>query len=57
MYAPVVTRFRTYDVALDEACEAYARTILAWPDVAEWIKAAKREPEARIIELDLEAEF
>ena len=57
MYAPVVTRFRTYDVALDEACEGYARTILAWPDVAEWIGAAKREPEARIVELDREAEF
>ena len=24
MYAPVVTRFRTYDVKLDAACEAYA---------------------------------
>ena len=57
MYAPVVTRFRTYDVALDPVCEAYARTILGWPDVAEWIEAGKREPEARITELDLEAEF
>jgi glutathione S-transferase len=57
MYAPVVTRFRTYDIALDEACEGYARAILAWPDVAEWIKAATREPEAHIVELDLEAEF
>ena len=57
MYAPVVTRFRTYDVKLDATCEAYARTILAWPDVAEWIEAGKREPEMRITELDLEAEF
>ncbi|TDH61282.1 glutathione S-transferase [Dankookia rubra] len=57
MYAPVVTRFRTYDVKLDPACEAYARTILGWPDVAAWIEAGKREPEARITELDLEAEF
>jgi glutathione S-transferase len=57
MYAPVVTRFRTYDVKLDAACEAYAQTILAWPDVAEWIEAGKREPETHITELDLEAEF
>ena len=57
MYAPVVTRFRTYDVKLDVACEAYAQTILAWPDVAEWIEAGKREPETHITELDLEAEF
>ncbi len=57
MYAPVVTRFRTYDVKLDAVCEAYAQTILAWPDVAEWIEAGKREPEAHITELDLEAEF
>ena len=57
MYAPVVTRFRSYDVALAGACEDYARGILAWPDVAEWIEAAKREPEPPIAELDLEAEF
>jgi glutathione S-transferase len=57
MYAPVVTRFRTYDVKLDAACEAYARAILAWPDVAEWIEAGKREPETHISELDLDAEF
>jgi glutathione S-transferase len=57
MYAPVVTRFRTYDVKLDATCEAYVQTILGWPDVVEWTEAAKREPEAAIAELDLEAEF
>ena len=57
MYAPVVTRFRTYDVKLDEVCEAYARTIEAWPDFIEWVEAAKREPEARIDELEFESEF
>jgi glutathione S-transferase len=57
MYAPVVLRFRTYDVALDAPCEAYARTILGWPDVQEWIAAAKEEPEARITELEFDAEF
>ncbi|MFZ4406160.1 MAG: glutathione S-transferase [Paracraurococcus sp.] len=57
MYAPVVMRFRTYDVKLDAACEAYAQTILGWPDVAEWIEAGRQEPEFHITELDLEAEF
>lgn len=57
MYAPVVLRCRTYDVALDAACEGYAKTILAWPDVQEWIAAAKDEPEARITELEFDAEF
>jgi len=57
MYAPVVTRFRSYDVALDGVAEAYAQRILAWPDVAEWIEAARQEPEMHIVELDLEAEF
>jgi glutathione S-transferase len=57
MYAPVVTRFRTYDVTLDGACEAYAQAVLGWRDVAEWIEAGKREPETHITELDLEAEF
>lgn len=57
MFAPVVCRFRSYDVALDPACEAYARTILAWKPVQEWIADAKREPEPAIAELDLDAEF
>jgi glutathione S-transferase len=57
MFAPVVTRFRTYAVALDPGCEAYARTILTWPAVREWIAAAEREPEQGIAELDLDAEF
>ena len=56
MYAPVVTRFRTYDVALDAEADAYAERILAWPAMAEWIAAAKLEPEA-IEELEVEAEF
>ena len=57
MYAPVVTRLRTYDVALDPLAEGYARTILAWPDMAEWTEAAHREPEPKITELEYEAEF
>jgi len=54
MYAPVVTRFLTYDVMTDEACAAYCETIMALPAMREWIAAAQREPE----EIDeLEAEF
>ncbi len=53
MYAPVVTRFLTYDVALDKACAAYCKTIMALPAMAEWVAAAKLEPE-EIDELDAE---
>ncbi len=53
MYAPVVTRFATYDVKLDESCAAYCKRIMAQPEVMEWIKAARREPE-EIEELDME---
>ena len=57
MYAPVVTRFLTYDVALDRDCAAYGERIMAWPAMAEWVAAAKREPEEPIHELEVEAEF
>ncbi len=53
MYAPVVTRFQTYDVPLDEACAAYCRTILTMPELQEWMEAARNEPE-EIEELDVE---
>lgn len=53
MYAPVCTRFRTYDVKLDPASSRYCDTIFAFPPVAEWIEAAKAEPE-EMEELDVE---
>ncbi|HUB94416.1 MAG TPA: glutathione S-transferase family protein [Stellaceae bacterium] len=53
MYAPVVTRFTTYDVKLDPAATAYGKCILAMPEMQEWIEAAKAEPEG-IEELDVE---
>lgn len=43
MYAPVATRFRTYDVALDPASQAYRDQIYAWPAMQEWIEAAQLE--------------
>jgi glutathione S-transferase len=57
MYAPVVTRFLTYDVKLEGACAAYARTVMEWAPMAEWTAAALEEPEPPIHELEVEAEF
>jgi glutathione S-transferase len=54
MYAPVATRFQTYDVKLDRAAQDYCETILSLPDMQEWVEAAKAEPAA--LE-ELEAEF
>src|ERR1700712_3010745 len=44
MYAPVVTRFMTYDVKLDPELAAYSARIMALPEMQEWIEAAKAEP-------------
>jgi len=53
MYAPVVTRFRTYDVALDPPCSAYCETIMALLEMKEWTEAARAEAD-EIDELDME---
>lgn len=53
MYAPVVTRFTTYHVALDPQCAAYVREILALPEMTEWIEAARQEP-GQLEELEVE---
>jgi glutathione S-transferase len=53
MYAPVVTRFLTYSVALDPVCSAYCQRIMALPAMQEWITAALQEPDD-IDELDAE---
>jgi len=53
MFAPVVTRFITYVVKLPEPCVAYCKTIMAIPEMKEWIAAAQAEPE-EIEELDME---
>ena len=44
MYAPVVTRLRTYGVTVDSDTDAYCKAILAHPPMKEWIDAAKNEP-------------
>jgi glutathione S-transferase len=46
MYAPVVTRFRTYGVALPATAQAYADAVWALPEMQVWVAAAKAEKEA-----------
>ncbi len=53
MYAPVVTRFLTYDVKLDAVCAAYCKRIMELPAMQEWVGEAQREPDD-IEELDAE---
>jgi glutathione S-transferase len=53
MYAPVVTRFLTYDVKLDAECTAYCDRIMALPEMIAWRDAAVLEPE-ELEELDME---
>jgi glutathione S-transferase len=53
MYAPVCTRFLTYDVELDDRSAAYCDAIMALPAMQEWIAAAAREPD-ELEELDVE---
>jgi len=53
MFAPVVTRFLSYDVKLDSDCAAYCATIMAMPAMREWVEEAKAEPD-EVVELDVE---
>ncbi len=46
MFAPVVWRFRTYDVALSGDARAYQATMLALPAMQEWEEAALAEVRA-----------
>jgi glutathione S-transferase len=48
-----VTRFLTYDVALDERCAGFCQAIMAMPEMQEWVAAALQEP-AEIDELDMD---
>ena len=53
MYAPVVTRFMTYDVRLEPRLAEYANFIMAIPEMREWVAAARLEP-TDIEELEVE---
>lgn len=44
MFAPVVTRFRTYGVELTGGCAEYAETVLTSPAMLEWEEGARAEP-------------
>jgi glutathione S-transferase len=44
MYAPVVSRFFTYDVDLDADSEAYRDAVWEHPAMREWVQAARNEP-------------
>ena len=44
MFAPVVTRFRTYGVALGPVCRAYVDAVRETPAMREWIAGALTEP-------------
>lgn len=54
MYAPVCSRFVTYDVELDARCASYRDAVMALPAMQVWITAAELEPDD--LE-ELEAEF
>lgn len=45
MFAPVVSRFITYDVKLDATAAAYANAVWSLPAMQEWLAAASAEPE------------
>ena len=46
MYAPVVLRFRTYEVELPADCRAYSDAVLALSAMQDWIAAAMAETES-----------
>jgi glutathione S-transferase len=56
LFAPVCTRFATYDVALDPVSDAYKHAMLATADMLAWREAALQEPE-EVTELEVEVEF
>ena len=44
MYAPVVTRFRTYGVKLDSDSEAYCTAVMEHAAMKQWVADARNEP-------------
>jgi len=45
MFAPVATRFRTYQIDLDPICRAYMHAVLTLPSMIDWYRAAANEVE------------
>lgn len=44
MYAPMVSRFRTYGVMCDATCSAYMEAVWNLPAMQLWIEGARRQP-------------
>ena len=44
MFAPVVSRFKTYGIALEDTVRAYSDAVWNLPDMQEWYEAAHNEP-------------
>lgn len=53
MFAPVCTRFRTYDVKLGAVASSYLDTILTLPELVEWTAEAANEADD-VEELEME---
>jgi glutathione S-transferase len=53
MYAPVCTRLQSYDVKTGAVATDYVETILAMPEMVEWVAEAKLEPDD-VEELEME---
>lgn len=53
MFAPVVTRFDTYDLTDDPVALAYMNAVLSHPHMVEWTEAAMLEPPASDLYNDL----
>jgi glutathione S-transferase len=49
MYAPVVSRFDTYGVAVPAPVRAYMDRVMALPAMGEWLKACQQEIAAGIV--------
>jgi glutathione S-transferase len=43
MYAPVVSRFRTYSIPVEGAAAKYCDLVWAWPALQEWVTGARAE--------------
>jgi glutathione S-transferase len=49
MYAPVVSRFRTYGVDTSARVKAYMDRMMALPAMQDWMRAAKAEVETGLV--------
>ena len=52
-FAPVVTRYIIYDVAVEGACRTFADAVLGWDAMRDWMRDAEAKSE-EIVELDIE---